>query len=198
MPARTSLTHPLEIAEISTKNGGRIGLTFCPGKKQRTALSGAWDRDLRLDLDAVRAWEATAVTLIGDHEFSALAVDDLEREVKARGMAWAHLPIRDVSVPTAVFEAAYDRVSPGIHRRLAAGEAVLVPCKGGLGRAGLVSARLLVETGHAPDEAIALVRSVRPGAVRARWPAQVLRYGAEPRRRHADASVPVRPSGARR
>ena len=42
---------------------------------------------------------------------------------------------------------------------------MLVHCKGGLGRAGLVSARLLVEAGHSPCEAIALVRSVRPGAI---------------------------------
>lgn len=169
MPAKTSRTHPLQIAEAVTKSGGRVGLTFCPGKKQPMAVSGAWDRDLGLDLDAVRDWGATAVvTLIEEHEFVALSVESLGREVEARGMAWYHLPIQDVSVPTASFEVAYDRVAPDLLRRLAAGEAVLVHCKGGLGRAGLVSARLLVETGHAPDQAVALVRSVRPGAIETR------------------------------
>ena len=166
MAARTSLTHPLEIAEVSTKTGGRIGITFCPGKKQLGALTGAWDRDLGLDLDVVRAWGATVVvTLIEDHELKALSVDGMGREVAARGMIWHHLPIRDVSVPTSAFEAAYDRLAPDLRRRLASGEAVLVHCKGGLGRAGLVSARLLVEAGYTPREAIALVRSVRPGAI---------------------------------
>ena len=166
MPGRTSLTHPLQIAQVPTRTGGRIGLTLCPGKKQRSAASGAWDRDLGVDLDAIRAWGATVVvTLIEDHEIEALGVGALSREVAARGMTWHHLPIRDVSVPTLTFEAVYDRVADDLHRRLSDGEAVLVHCKGGLGRAGLVSARLLVETGHKPDEAIVLVRSVRDGAI---------------------------------
>jgi protein-tyrosine phosphatase len=42
---------------------------------------------------------------------------------------------------------------------------VLAHCKGGLGRAGMVAARLLVERGVSPDEAIASVRRVRPGAI---------------------------------
>ena len=42
---------------------------------------------------------------------------------------------------------------------------VLVHCKGGLGRAGLVAARILVERGAAPMDAINLVRRVRPGAI---------------------------------
>jgi hypothetical protein len=29
---RSSITHPLQIAEIATLHGGRIGVTFCPGK----------------------------------------------------------------------------------------------------------------------------------------------------------------------
>ena len=37
---RTSASHPLLIAEIATRTGGRVGLTFCPGKKQRDAISG--------------------------------------------------------------------------------------------------------------------------------------------------------------
>ena len=166
MPGRTSLTHPLQIAEVLPKTSGRIGLTFCPGKKQGSSLTGQWDRDLGLDLDAVRAWGATiVVTLIEDHEVDALGVTALAAEVAARGMTWHHLPIRDGCVPTPAFEAAYDSVRDDLHRRLTEGKAVLVHCRGGLGRAGLLSARLLVETGHAPDEAIALVRRVRPGAI---------------------------------
>ena len=42
---------------------------------------------------------------------------------------------------------------------------VLVHCKGGLGRAGMIAARLLVELGTPPEEAISQVRSVRPGAI---------------------------------
>jgi ADP-ribosyl-[dinitrogen reductase] hydrolase len=42
---------------------------------------------------------------------------------------------------------------------------VLVHCRGGLGRAGTIAARLLVELGMEPTKAIASVRAVRPGAI---------------------------------
>ena len=59
---RTSVSHPLQIAEVSADSGyGRIGLTFCPGKSDRHALTGAWERDLDLDLDLIRNWGAAAV-----------------------------------------------------------------------------------------------------------------------------------------
>jgi ADP-ribosyl-[dinitrogen reductase] hydrolase len=64
---RTSLTHPLEIAVISAgAEFGRVGITFCPGKYDRHAMSGEWDRDLTVDLDAVRDWGAAAVVTLGN------------------------------------------------------------------------------------------------------------------------------------
>ena len=41
-------------------------------------------------------------------------------------------------------------------------------CRGGLGRAGMISARLLVESGVEPEVAIAKVRAARPGAIETR------------------------------
>jgi len=58
--SRTSLTHPLQIASVSPGRGfGRIGITLCPGKYDPSAHAGAWDRDLDIDLDAIRTWGAT-------------------------------------------------------------------------------------------------------------------------------------------
>ena len=70
MTVRTSLSHPLRIAAVrSHPNHGPIGITFCPGKTQISAMSGQWERDLSIDLDAVRDWGAVAViTLVEDHE----------------------------------------------------------------------------------------------------------------------------------
>jgi protein-tyrosine phosphatase len=42
---------------------------------------------------------------------------------------------------------------------------VLVHCRGGLGRAGTIAARLLVELGMDPAKAIENVRAVRAGAI---------------------------------
>ena len=44
---RTSHTHPLKIAEVrANENFGFIGITFCPGKYDRYAVTGIWERDL--------------------------------------------------------------------------------------------------------------------------------------------------------
>ena len=164
---RTSISHPLQIAGVQPFEGsGRIGITFCPGKVQPGAMSGSWQRDLGLDLDAVSTWGAVAVlTLIEDHELATLKVTDMGAQVRARHMDWFNLPIPDVSVPDAAFEQQWKTVGPDLMNRLRAGFDVLVHCKGGLGRAGTIAARLMVELGVAPAEAVKAVRSVRPGAI---------------------------------
>ncbi|MDD9709241.1 ADP-ribosylglycohydrolase family protein [Seohaeicola sp. SP36] len=129
-------------------------------------MSGSWQRDLGLDLDAVSTWGAVAVlTLIEDHELATLKVTDMGAQVRARHMDWFNLPIPDVSVPDAAFEQQWKTVGPDLMNRLRAGFDVLVHCKGGLGRAGTIAARLMVELGVAPAEAVKAVRSVRPGAI---------------------------------
>ena len=72
---KTSVTHPLQIAVVTAGSEfGRVGITFCPGKHDRQAMS-AWDRDLSLDLDAVREWGAAAVvTLLEPKELTLLRV----------------------------------------------------------------------------------------------------------------------------
>ncbi|MDO6588144.1 ADP-ribosylglycohydrolase family protein [Salipiger sp. 1_MG-2023] len=164
---RTSQSHPLQIAAVrSDALPGRIGITFCPGKIQPGAMSGSWNRDLGLDLDAIAAWGATAVvTLVEDHELQTLQVPRLGAEVAARHMSWFHLPIPDVSVPDAAFEARWETVGRDLCDRLRAGFDVVVHCKGGLGRAGTIAARMLIELGDTPDDAIAKVRTARPGAI---------------------------------
>lgn len=164
---KTSLSHPLQIAEIKVgPNCGRIGVTFCPGKEQTSAFSGSWKRDLATDLDAIAAWGAAAVvTLVEHQELEALKVSNLGPSVEARHMAWYHLPIRDVGTPGAQFEQSWQNAGAHVRSLVRQGFSVLLHCKGGLGRAGTIAARLLVELGIPANEAIASVRSVRPGAI---------------------------------
>ena len=42
---------------------------------------------------------------------------------------------------------------------------MLLHCRGGIGRTGTIAARLLVEFGFKPADAIALVRRTRPGTI---------------------------------
>ena len=83
MKPRTSHSHPLEIAALDTPGGGRIGMTFCPGKQDPFAMTGAWARDLDTDLAAIRAWGASAlVTLMEQHELVHLRVGRLGEAVQ--------------------------------------------------------------------------------------------------------------------
>ena len=164
---RTSLTHLLEIASLSAgPTFGRVGITFCPGKYDRHAMSGYWDRDLSLDLDAVRDWGAAAVvTLVEPKELVVLRVEHLGEEVLRRRMLWFHLPIIDVSTPDEGFERQWEVAGNELRMLLRSGRDVLVHCRGGLGRAGTIAARLLIELGMEPATAIRQVRAVRPGAI---------------------------------
>ncbi len=165
--ARTSDTSPLAIAELRIEaSSACLGLTICPGKKDRWA---GWDRDLHKDLRAIRDWGAsTVVTLIEDHEFRLLGIETLGAQVGRNAMEWVHLPIRDVDAPDIRFDSAWETQGPALHRRIDNGERILIHCRGGLGRTGLVAALILVERGADPHEAIERVREVRPHAVETR------------------------------
>src|SRR5690349_3400333 len=98
---RTSVTHPLQIAEVRpSPDIGKIGLTLCPGKTQSWGLTGAWARNLGLDLDVIAEWNAAVVvTLVEEDELERLQVTGLGEAVRDRHMEWLHLPIRDRSAP---------------------------------------------------------------------------------------------------
>jgi len=163
---RTSTTDPLRIDEVRVPGTrGLIGLTICPGKQQADGLSGTWRRDLDADLRAIAAWGASLIlNLVEEHEMRALGVADTARRLP-EGMAYLRLPIRDAGTPDSSWERQWALTSTGLHGRLRAGERIVVHCKGGLGRTGLVVARLLIEMGTPPAEAVTRVRRARPGAI---------------------------------
>jgi ADP-ribosyl-[dinitrogen reductase] hydrolase len=80
-------------------------------------------------------------------------------------MLWFHLPIVDQSIPDERFEREWDLAGEELRSILHSGSDVLVHCRGGLGRAGTISSRLLIELGMEPKTAIKRVREVRPGAI---------------------------------
>ena len=166
---RTSQSDPLRIAEVSMDGVcGVIGLTFCPGKIQKSALSGSWVRDLKVDLEVIRAWgAATWVNLLTRDEMVRLGVGDMKEVVENSGadIRYVHLPIDDTSVPDPQFEERWEDSGREIRDDLTSGRKVLIHCKGGLGRTGTIAARLLVELGVEPDAAISRVREARPGAI---------------------------------
>jgi ADP-ribosyl-[dinitrogen reductase] hydrolase len=67
-----------------------------------------------------------------------------------------------------ILSGAWESAGKELRSMLGNGLDVLLHCRGGLGRAGTIAARLLVELGVEPLTAIAKVREVRPGAIETR------------------------------
>lgn len=141
-------------------------MTFCPGKKQKAAMSGGdWDRDLGVDVDEMLAWGCTAIlSLIEDHEIEELQITHVTEVLKGK-MAYYHLPIIDGSIPDTAGESAWVTIGAELRQRLIEGQKIVIHCKGGLGRTGIIAARLLVEFGEDPESAIRRVRAARVGAI---------------------------------
>lgn len=155
---------PLRIGEAAVPGkGGVIGMTLCPGKKGPSTRSGReWDRDLDADLERIRRWGAEAVvTLMEQHELDMLKVGHLGEAVLATGQRWFHLPIVDMLAPDRSFELEWSESGPKLRAILADGGRVLVHCRGGLGRTGVVAARLLMEFGVPCEDAMRIVREGR-------------------------------------
>jgi protein-tyrosine phosphatase len=169
MEVRTSQTHPLRIATLSVgKSGGAIGITFAPGKHQAAAMTGIWARDLASDLAAIRTWGASdLITLLEPHEFEELQITQLAAVTGEFGIRWHGLSITDGSPPDERFLGPWKKMSSALILRVLEGHRVVVHCKGGLGRAGTVASLLLMDSGAArtADQAMQMVREVRPGAI---------------------------------
>ncbi len=177
-----SVNSPLRIDAVRLKSGGEIGITICPGKKIIGGLTGDSDRDLEADIQAITEWAPDAVvTLMEQKEFRLLQVPKLGEKVEQAGIEWHHLPIRDVDVPNEDFENLWVYSGHRLRSALAAGRKVLIHCRGGLGRSGMIAARLLVEMGEGPTDAIGRVRSARRGAIETPEQAEHVLKAAPPR-----------------
>ncbi|MCA0425275.1 MAG: phosphatase, partial [Proteobacteria bacterium] len=138
---------------------GWISLGPCPGRTDE-------GRDLDTDLATISASGADVlVTLTEQLELDELGVGDLGQRATARGFAWLHLPITDFGAPDAIWEAAWVQAGPLVRARVKEGGGVHLHCRAGCGRSGMITARILVELGVSPGEAIARVRAARPCAI---------------------------------
>jgi ADP-ribosyl-[dinitrogen reductase] hydrolase len=139
---------------------------MCPGKSGPSSLGDyAWSRDLQADAKVIADWGPDLwICLMEAEEMKRHGVATLP-ETASRIARYVHLPITDVCVPDERFEIAWKTVGPLVHESLKRGQKVLIHCRGGLGRAGTIAARLLVEFGQHPARAIPAVRAAREGAI---------------------------------
>lgn len=168
MKVRTSITHPLEIGEVNVPTpAGRLGMTLFPGRRDSLSVVAPWERDMNLDLQKSREWNPAIVVSLAkstSSRASACHFDDIMRAFSHEtNIAWLQLPIRDGGVPDARFEEEWLEAGLTLRTALRAGKKVLIHCRAGLGRTGMIVARLLVEFGVPSPEAIAPVRRARDG-----------------------------------
>jgi protein tyrosine phosphatase (PTP) superfamily phosphohydrolase (DUF442 family) len=176
--SRTSQSHPIEVAFISPSAHswpGQLGLTFAPGKKADSLYGEPWDRDLSTDLKRLREKFGVDLLcpLLEEAEFTALGIPTLREDAPALGMLVHHLPIPDTEAPDDIV--AFDTCISAAIEALKAGQTVVFHCKGGLGRAGTLTAAVLIAGGMSPEAAINVVRAARPGAVETHEQEQFLR-----------------------
>jgi ADP-ribosyl-[dinitrogen reductase] hydrolase len=164
---RTSETDPLRMDVLQVGgNGGRVGMTICPGKKGSSLYGAPWRRDLATDLRQIKQWDpALVVSLMEVEEFDHLGVAHLAESMRETGIPWLHLPIPDTQAPGRAFQEAWQKEGPRVRELLCRGGLVLLHCRGGLGRTGTLAAQLLVEFGSEPEKAIEAVRKARNGAI---------------------------------
>jgi ADP-ribosyl-[dinitrogen reductase] hydrolase len=161
MNSKTSESYPLRIAEIILDEQQKIGFSLCPGKTQDGAMSGNWKRDLEMDLERIRSHGYDiVVSLIESEEFVELKVEAFHSgAVQKAGMEWIWVPILDQKTPTQANHAGLNEVLAEVK----SGKSVFVHCKGGLGRAGSVTAWLLTHFERSAPTAIAETRLARKG-----------------------------------
>jgi protein-tyrosine phosphatase len=106
-----------------------------------------------------RAHINAVLSLLTPEEERDLALRDEAGEVRTQGMEFTSFPIPDRQIPGS--EAKLGEVLEKVARTLSAGKNVLVHCRQGIGRSGLVAACLLVKKGMSPGAAIDSVSAAR-------------------------------------
>lgn len=187
---QTSTSHPLEVRWVpDLPTTGALGTTIAPGMR---GLNGTgtvlWQRDLDDDLGRLRGHHAAdvLVSLLEPDEVDLLEIPELLARARAIGFDVRHYPIIDKWVPRSEEGNTFDALVSGIREAVDDGRRVVVHCRGGIGRSGLVAASVVGTYGVSGADAIARVRRVQPAAVETRLQAWyvaqfVERCGAHPK-----------------
>jgi protein-tyrosine phosphatase len=138
---------------------GWISIGPCPGRSDQ-------NRNLAADIASIRSSGViSVVTLCEQGELDELGVGAIGRAVVSSGLDWRHLPIPDFGAPSPTWDMLWQNSGPLLRGHLRAGHGVHLHCRGGCGRSGMIAARLMVELGAAPADAIERVRAARPCAI---------------------------------
>jgi protein tyrosine phosphatase (PTP) superfamily phosphohydrolase (DUF442 family) len=123
--------HPYDVLPLA--DGGRLILTPCPGTKG-AGLAESLAQLRRAGADAV-------LSMTPREELAKLEVAGLPEAVDAAGMRWFHFPIEDDAAPGPAFEQAWAANRDAVKALVSQRGSVVIHCRGGSGRTGLMAAR---------------------------------------------------------
>lgn len=113
--------------------------------------------------DEIANWQRlgvkTVLSLLTIEEQQELDLGNECTEAKAHGMAFLAFPIRDRQVPDS--ENSLTRILEQVDSHLSSGKSVIVHCRQGIGRAGLVAACLLLIKGLNAEMALKRLTAAR-------------------------------------
>lgn len=113
--------------------------------------------------DEMARWKRQGIdsvlSLLTPDEESEMDLGSEASAAQGRGLEFSSFPIRDRQVPTS--EAKLVKALDRLNSTLSAGKNVLIHCRQGIGRTGLVAACLLVRNGMSPGAAVEKVSMAR-------------------------------------
>lgn len=105
------------------------------------------------------------LSLATAEEISEHGVTNMQDIFLQHALSWTHFPIKDFDIPSDADTRAWSALETILAERLKTGGRVLIHCRAGFGRSGMIAARLLMACGSTPDDAVATVRNARPGTI---------------------------------
>jgi len=136
--------------------GGTLALAPLPGSAG----------DYASDLSHIRDWKpALVISLTEAAERTVAGASGFGADLQDTGTRWIAFPVPDFSVPSPDQHMEWRSASHAARAALNGGGRVMIQCRGGCGRSGMVALRLMIETGETPNAALRRLRAVRPCAI---------------------------------
>lgn len=120
-----------------------------------TLAAMAWPRNLRKTLEFLTDAGVGVIVTLTEGSLNTALIEEF-------GFEYHHLPVRDYTAPRPEQIEEFVGI---VSRARGCGTSALVHCLVGLGRSGTMAACYLVSLGRSADEALAEIRSLRPGSV---------------------------------
>lgn len=106
-----------------------------------------------------KAGVGAVLSLLTPEEQNELELQNEAREVQGQGLPFSSFPIPDLQVPRS--EAKLAETLRNVTANLSAGRNVLIHCRQGIGRTGMIAACLLIQSGMSPGGAVEAVSTAR-------------------------------------